>query len=96
MTLAIERLERDEHGQYPEPEGELLDVLDVRRGVIRAVTRCDEVATELLLDPAEYTVTELEDALADIDVTETEKELLHEAESGGKDRATAFDVIAEQ
>jgi hypothetical protein len=50
---------------------------------------------ELPVDPSEHTVSDLEKALADVELSDTEREALLDAERDGKDRDTAIEAIEE-
>ena len=90
-------LESTGRRKYKEPDGEFLEVIETTANSITVLTRVntDKSGGLPFIDPSELTVAELEDRLAELELSSEERLRLIEEESEGKDRTTAIDVIKE-
>lgn len=95
--LKVETLKRTDDNLFPEPSGELVEVLEKKRNKLRVVSKVEEVSEEQApLDPTDYTVSELGDKLDNILLTADQEELLREKECQNKNRKTALETIREK
>lgn len=90
--LKAETLHRGDDNLFPEPDGDIVQILEKSRGRLRVITR---VEAPLPIDPAGLTVSDLEDELAEADLSEDEAERVIAAEEAGDDRTTAVAAIEE-
>lgn len=96
--LREETLSGEGQRLYEEPDGEFLELIETNSNTITVLTRVelDKVAVESSpIDPTDYTVSELEDALKDdgYDWNKPALRGLLEAERNGDNRATAISAI---
>jgi len=95
--LKEETLESTGSRTYKEPDGEIIEVVEVTQNSITVLTRVDTDNAGGLpfIDPSGLTVVELNEKMAEVELSEEERRALIEAESEGKDRKTAIDAIEE-
>lgn len=84
-------IERNRQDSYEEPDGELIEVLEVNPNTLTMLVRVEE--SGLLFDPEEYTVAEITDKVAEVDPDEATRHRLIEVEQDGKNRATALEAL---
>jgi hypothetical protein len=84
---------------YEEPEGEFLEMIGSGSNTITVLTRVDSDKAGKqkadLPDPFNYSVSELEDELRGLDMTDGQREYVLQKEIEGKDRKTAKAAISE-
>lgn len=92
--LKEETLESTGRRKYKEPDGEFLEVIETTANSITVLTRVNtDKADGPPFDPSELTVAELKGRLEEAGLSSEERLRLIEAESEGKNRTTAIDVI---
>jgi hypothetical protein len=85
-------VERDRQDGYKEPDGEIVEVLEVNPNTLMLLMK-EERVPPLLFNPEGFTVAELSDKVAEVDPDEATRRHLIEAEQDGKNRATAIEAI---
>jgi hypothetical protein len=96
MVLKEETLEQIGQRQYEEPDGEFLELIESGNNTLTVLTRVDRDkvgGVEPSIDPAEYSVSDLEDELRGRDISDGERQALLDAEEDGKNRTTAVTAI---
>lgn len=94
MPLREEVLTRANRGDdFPDPEGELVEVLECNRTSLKVITRVEGSAVEPPLDPTEYSVPDLRDELRGHDLTDEERDAMLDVEKANKNRTTAINAI---
>lgn len=94
MALRKVAFERRDDGTWPEPDGEIVEVLTVGTETIRLLVREKRILDDVaLFDPTEYSVSGLRDELGDYDPTTEEREAMLALEREGSNRKTAIQAI---
>lgn len=98
--LKEETIKRQDNDLFEEPSGEFLELVRIGSNSLTVLTRVDTGKGGVEsppIDPTEYTVSELEDALEDRnDWNKDTLRALLEAEREGDNRATAISAINDQ